>query len=228
MANESLYVGIELAGGNVRVAASNGQRVTISGVRNQEPSEWLELALYGLTGVPASVYATVALPTIMPESVRETIVRAGRNARFEGIFVCSSPYALARACDKQDEACAIVVDDEASSVALVRGGAPLPEEQDTVRPIAGREARELAIAARCLLKAQPRETHRRLVRAVIVGGEECEIERIGRWSILRELEMIGAIDPKIVPDPFAVAAGAERLAYELDYESWRRLSPRAA
>jgi hypothetical protein len=225
MATDSLYVGIEVAGGNVRVAASNGQRVTISGARHQEPNEWLELAIYGLTGVPPSVYATVALPTSMPDSVREAIVRAGRNARFEGVFVCSSPYALARGCDRQEEALAIVVADDASSLALVRGAAPCPEEQDIVRPIAGREARELAIAARCLLKTQKRDVQRRLVRSILVGGEEAELDRIGRWSILRELESIGAIAPTIVTETFAVAAGAERLAYELDYESWKKLSP---
>jgi hypothetical protein len=92
-----------------------------------------------------------------------------------------------------------------------------------VRPIAGREAREIAIAVRCLVKNHPRELVRTLLRHVVVTGEECELDRIGRHAIVRELETIGAT-PRLVSDPFVVAAGAEQLAFEIDQDTWRRLA----
>src|SRR5581483_2887204 len=119
MANEPLHVGIELAAAGIRVVASTGQRITISGARSQEPGEWLELALYGLSGGPGPGYATVAAPVAMSAQERAEIVRAGRGARFEGIFVCSAPHALARGVERQEGCVAIVVDPESTSVALV-------------------------------------------------------------------------------------------------------------
>ena len=223
MSNESLYVGIELASAGIRVVASSGQRVTISGARSQDPGEWLELALYGLAGVNGPVYATVAVPVTMPQEDRERIVRSGRGARFEGVFVCSTPHALARGAERQDGAIAVVVDPEATSVALVRSGASSGLDQDYVRPIAGREAREVAVTVRCLLKNHPRESQRRLLRCAIVTGDEMELDRIGRAALIRELEGIGA-SAQFVPDPFAVAAGAERLAFEIDQDTWLRLA----
>src|SRR5205823_1847869 len=160
----------------------------------------LELALYGLAGVPAFVYASVAVPVGMAIPEREAIARAGRNARFEGIFVCSTPHALARGAERQEGSIAVVIDPEATSIALVRGAAPTNHDEDLVRPIAGREAREIAIAVRCLLKAHPRDAVRRLLRNVILSGDEAEVERIGRNTLLRELEAIGAT-PTLLPDP---------------------------
>ena len=43
------------------------------------------------------------------------MVIAGRSARFEGVFVCSSPHALARGAERQQGSLAIVVDSEAAS-----------------------------------------------------------------------------------------------------------------
>jgi hypothetical protein len=223
MSNESLYVGIELAAAGIRVVASSGQRVTISGARSQDPGEWLELALYGLAGVNGPVYATVAAPVTVPQEERERIVRAGRGARFEGVFVCSTPHALARGVERHEGCIAVVVDPEATSVALVRSGASSGLDQDHVRPIAGREAREIAVTARCLLKNHPRDVQRRLLRCAVVTGDEDELERIGRNALLRELEGIGA-SAQLVAEPFTVAAGAERLAFEIDQETWHRLA----
>jgi hypothetical protein len=222
MSNESLYVGIELAAAGIRVVASTGQRVTISGARSKDPAEWLELALYGLAGINGLVYATVAVPVSMPIEEREEIVRSGRVARFEGVFVCSAPHALARGAERHDGCAGVVVDPEVTSVALVRSGASSGLDQDSVRPIAGREAREIAITVRCLVKNHPKDLARRLLKNVIVTGDELELDRIGRHSITRELEGIGAT-PQLVPDSFIVAAGAERLAFEIDQETWHRL-----
>lgn len=223
MATESLYVGIELATAGIRVVASTGQRVTISGARSQDPVEWLELALYGLAGVTGLVYATVAVPVSMPQAERDAIVRAGRAARFEGVFVCSSPHALARGAERHEGCIGVVVDPEVTSVALVRSGVSTGLDQDHVRPIAGREAREIAIAVRCLVKNHPRDVARRLLKCAAFTGDELELDRIGRHAIERELEAIGAV-PVHCSDPFVVAAGAERLAFEIDQETWRRLS----
>jgi hypothetical protein len=223
MSTDTLYVGIELAAQAIRVVASSGQRVTISGARAQDPNEWLELALYGLSGAPSSIYAAVATSLGASPAERDAIIRATRTPRFDGVFVCSTPYALARGVDRQDSAVSIVVDRHASSIALVRGSAPLRSEQDVVRPIAGREAREIAIAVRCLVKPHPRDMARRLLRNTVVSGDENEIERIGRAGVVRELEAIGAT-PVVLVDPFLVAAGAERLALELDHDTWRRLA----
>src|SRR5581483_2789220 len=220
---EALHVGIELASAGIRVVASTGQRVTISGTRAQDPGEWLELALYGLAGLNGPVYATVAVPVAMPISERELIVRCGRSARFEGVFVCSSPHALARGVERHEGCVAIVVDPQSASVALVRQGASSGLDQDSVRPIAGREAREIAIAVRCLVKPHPRETAWKLMRNVVVAGDDVELDRIGRHAVVRELESIGA-SPWLATDPFLVAAGAERLAFEIDQDTWRRLT----
>src|SRR5437870_3969340 len=160
--SETLYVGIELAAQVIRVVSSSGQRVTISGARAQDPNEWLELALYGLAGVPASLYATIAVPVASLAQEREAIVRAARSARFDGVFVCASPYALARGAERQESCVGVVIDALSTSIALVRGSAPNAVDQDVVRPIAGREAREIAIAVRCLVKAHPRDAARRL------------------------------------------------------------------
>lgn len=223
MSTESLYVGIELASAGIRVAASTGQRVTISGARSKDASEWLELALYGLAGVNGPVYATVAVPVGMSSDEREAIVRSGRGARFEGVFVCSTPHALARGVERQEGCVAVVVDSGASSIALVRSGASTGLDQDTVRPIPGREAREVAISVRCLVKNHTRDAARHLLRNVVVTGDEVELDRIGRPALLRELESIGA-QPQLVADPFVVAAGAERLAFEVDQETWHRMA----
>lgn len=227
MSSDTLYVGIELAAQAIRVVASSGQRVTISGARAQDPNEWLELALYGLSGAPSSIYASVATSLTANPAERDAIVRATRTPRFDGVFVCGTPYALARGVDRQDAAISIVVEADATSIAVVRGGLPPPRDQDLVRPIAGREAREIAISVRCLLRSHPRDAARLLLRNVVVSGDEGEIERIGRHLIVRELEALGAA-PLVLLDPFLVAAGAERLAYELDTDAWRRLagSPR--
>ncbi len=57
----------------------------------------------------------------------------------------------------------------------------------------------------------------------VVAGDDVELDRIGRHAIVRELEAIGA-SPWLATDPFLVAAGAERLAFEIDQDTWRRLT----
>jgi hypothetical protein len=220
---DALYVGIELATAGIRVVSSTGQRVTISGARAPDPAEWLELALYGLAGVNGPVYATVAVPVSTSQGEREAIARAGRGARFEGVFVCVSPHALARGVERPDACVAIVVDADATSIALIRSGASSALDQDFVRPIPGREARELAVSVRCLVKNHPREVARRLLRSAVFAGDEMELDRIGRSAIERELHSVGAT-AQHAADPFIVAMGAERLAFEIDQDTWRRLS----
>lgn len=210
---KTLYVGLDVyrhhGVGSVRVAASSGQRVVIARCDLKDPAEWLDLALYGLTGVPVDVRVAVCTHVPMTRDQRDAITKAG--GRFGSIAVHGSAYALTKG-SKREEALAIVVGDEGSSVAIVRGREPTAAEQDLVRPIARREARELAVSARCLLKTTPRDVVGRLLRSVVVSGDEDELERIGHKAILRELEALGAVAPTFTIDPFVVAEGAALIA----------------
>lgn len=224
MPGDPVFVGIELTSQAIRVVAGCGrQRSSVSGAGASAPQEWLELALYGLAVAPhRPLYAAIAVPAETSESAREEIVAAARTVRFAGAFVCPSPWALARGSERTEAAVAVVVDPRSSSIALVRGSAPLPQDQDRVRPIAGREARELAIAVRCLVKPHSREVARALLRNIVVAGDEEELDRIGRRQIIRELEALPGT-AEIAADPFVAAAGAERLASELEADEWERL-----
>jgi hypothetical protein len=225
MREESTYLGIDLTGGAIRVVASNGQRSSINGILTSDAEARLELALYGLSLPPdRAVYACVAVPCRTPvEESRELALAASRSAVFDGVYVCPAPFALARGCQRSGRAIAVVVEQGGSSIALVRDGTLEEEDQDFVRPIAGREARELAVSARCLLKRFPRPDARELLEWATVGGEPEEIERIRKSAIERELESIGA-KVEFFLDPFVVSIGACHLARELDRDSWLQTS----
>jgi hypothetical protein len=223
MRDNATYLGIDITRGGVRVVASNGQRSSIAGAQAPEPEGLLELALYGLSLPPErSVYACVAVPSGFPDDQAQKIARAAaRSALFDGVFLCPVTYAVARGVDASFAAVTVVIGSEASSVAIVRGELPTEEDQDTVRPILGREARELAISIRCLLKRYAREDARELLERTVVSGDPDEIERIRRSAIERELEAIGA-RIEFALDPFVAASGACTLARDLDDEAWRR------
>lgn len=202
-----LYLGIEVfrqCGVNsIRAVASSGQRVAISHCNLEDHSEWLDLVLYGLVGVPSDVRAAVcfSVPTSheLPKAIHG----------YKSVAAHSPAYALALSRGLS-EALAIIVGDSASLVAVVGKGPTV--EQDTVRPVAHREARELAVSARCLLKAAPKDLAFRVKRSVVIAGDTDELDRIGRATVMRELVGIGAVAPEIVTDPFMIAEGAMQIA----------------
>lgn len=201
-----LYLGIEVfrqCGINsIRAVASSGQRVAISHCNTESHSEWLDLVLYGLIGVPSDVRAAVCFSVPTGHELPKT------THGYKSIAVHSSAHALALSRGLS-EALAVVVGDSVSLVAVV-GGPKI--EQDTVRPVAHREARELAVSARCLLKAAPKDLAFRVKRSVVIGGDQDELNRIGRATVVRELVGVGAVAPEIVTDPFMIAEGAMQLA----------------
>jgi len=213
MAEDTTYLGIDLTSDSIRVAASNGQRTAINGVRTDDWDARLELALYGLSLTPdRRVYACVAVPSLFPlEEARELGLAAARNISFEDVRISPVPLATARAVGRSARAVSIVLDSMGTSVALVRASTAEPLDQDFIRPIAGREAREVAVSVRCLLKRHDRSAWRDFLASTIVAGDPGEIERIRRTSIERELETLGArVD--FLLEPFAAAIGACHLA----------------
>ena len=132
----------------------------------------------------------------------------------------------AHACREDEELSLVVVEDGLSSVGILRGTPLRLLGDDRVRRIAGREAREVAVSLRCLLKQQSPEAVRRYLRRVLVVGEEAEIERIGRGQFVRELESLGAREVEFELDPFLVANGAMLLAQETGQQTWRRIRRR--
>lgn len=213
MADDAIYLGIDLTSDSIRVAASNGQRTAINGVRTDDWDARLELALYGLSLNPERrIYACVAVQSLFPlDEARELGLAAARNIAFEDVRVSPLPLATARAAGRNSRAVSIALDAAGTSVALVRGGVVEEPDQDFIRPIPGREAREIAVSVRCLLKRHDRAAWRDLLACTVVSGDPSEIERIRRASIERELEGLGAkVD--FLLDPFAASIGACHLA----------------
>lgn len=212
---EALYIGFEVAETTIRAVASDGRRISVARHSQDTPEEWLEMCLYGfgvssLVGVSSLICLGIATPVAMKAVNRGAIISAVSTR-----FYCT-PYALARGVGWQDSAVAVVVEREAISVAVIRGCPPSHLEIDTIHPAPTREAREIAVSVRCLLKAYPRGIARGLLGHVCVAGDEAEIDRIGKHAIAKELSAMGATI-RFPGDSHVIAAGAERLAYEHDF-----------
>jgi hypothetical protein len=230
---EEVYLGVSLSEAAIRVSASTGQRSAITSAQLAAPGDWFELITYGLA-LPEShrLLGCVALPSGAPRETRDALTRAAREAGWDGLLVVSGVLAAGRAlrshaCKEAEELAVALVDQGLTSVGIVRGTPPRLVQDDPVRSIGGREAREVAVSLRCLLKARPRAEVRGLLQRVLVVGDEEEVQRIGRSAFVREIEGLGAREVSFELDPFLVAQGALELAKGTGPQTWRRLNRRA-
>jgi len=216
-----VYLGVATGTRQISAAAGSGERSAFT-IRGQlEPERWTELTSDQLgLDAPHVIYACVAVPSGTTSKETERIVRAGRSAGWDAILVVSTLLAGDRGASADPWRAAIQLDHDQSSVGFLRGDRL--EGHDRVRAIPGREARELAVSLRCLFKdlAEPRE---RLRAPVLVTGEPDELERIGKRSLLRELEAIGLRRVEFELDPLRLARGAAAIAERTARPRWRRL-----
>lgn len=220
-------VGIDFGPDRVRVFAPNGV-ADFTRRAARTPAECIAIVRASVGSVPPPLCAMIALPVGTDPETRDVLLRmavgAGKCA-FDSVQICTAPHALARKLDVRRRV-AIVVDRIVSSVAIVGESGAAFREVDSVRPIPGREARELAIAVRCLVKNKPPRVRAGLLEGVVVGGDPAEITRLGPTTLAAEFRQIGA-RLSFVDDPFAVAEGARALGLDMDGDAWS-VGPRKA
>lgn len=229
---ENVFLGVAVGENAVHVTSSLGQRSAITSERLRSPEDWIELATYGIQ-LPErrELLACVAVPSGYPREKGDEIIRAARAAGWDGVLLVSSLHAAGRAIRAQTtsqrgDLAMVVVDPAISSVGILRDEPLGIRSDDHVHPIAGREAREVAVSLRCLLKLRPRDDLRRLLRRVVIAGDMQEVDRIGRRQFVRELEGLGVKQVEFDLDPFLIACGAELLAAETERQTWRRIRRR--
>lgn len=225
---ENVYLGVGVGSRAVHITSSLGQRSAITSERLHAPEDWIELATYGIQ-LPEGheLLACVAVPSGYPREQGDEIIRAARVAGWDAVLLVNSVHAAGRALVEGEHDMAVaVVDSSVSSVGIVRGTPLGLRADDVVHPIPGREAREVAVSLRCMLKHRPRDEVRELLRRVVVTGDAAEIDRIGRRLFVRELEGLGALSVEFDLDPFLVANGARRIAAETERRTWRRIRRR--
>ena len=223
-----MYLGVGVGNHSIHVTSSLGQRSSITSDRVRAPQDWVELATYGIS-LPEDhrLLACVAVPSGGSREESNEIVSAARQANWDGVLLVSAVHAAARAIKERtvEEATLtiVVVDSGVSSVGILSSHPLAVVDDDPVHPVAGREAREVAVSLRCLLKQRPKAELRELLRRVLVTGDQEEVERIGRRLFERELEALGIQTVEFETDPFLVARGAELIAAETATQAWHRI-----
>lgn len=223
-----MYLGVGVSAHAVHVSSSLGQRSSITSERLRSPEDWIELATYGVQ-LPEGhqLLACVAVPSGHPREEGDEIIRAARLAGWDGVLLVNAVHAAGRALVEAEHDLAVaVVDSKVSSVGILRAEPLTLRSDDFVHPIAGREAREVAVSLRCMLKTRPRAEVRQLLRRVVVTGDANEIDRIGRRLFVRELEALGVLQVEFDLDPFLVSNGAQKIAAETERRTWRRIRRR--
>ena len=219
---ERIFLGVHASSRAVAVQASNGGQTSITAERLSAPADWVELTTYGLRlPTPSTVYACVAVPSGTTKEERQALVRAGRDAGWDAVLVVNALRAAAQGLERSDLQALLVVDSGRSSVGLC-AGARL-QNHDHVNQIPGREARELAVSLRILLKGRSREERRELLRHLVVLGDPEEVTRIGQRTLAEELEQLGVREVEFELDPYLIARGALRIASSTERIHWRRL-----
>jgi len=223
---QRVFLGVAPSGSTIHVVSSLGQRSSISSDGMGAPEDWIELATYGLPlPEPHTLLACVAIPSGASRRERDAIVHGARQAGWDGVHLVSSLAAVRRATGVPEDPGLglplVVVEPGVSSVGIVGWPSERLIGDDRVRPIAGREAREVAVSLRCLLKARPRDELRPLLRRVVVAGDLEEVERVGRRAYETELERLGVQRVEFDLDPYLVASGALRIAEETAPGAWR-------
>lgn len=226
--SRTVYLGIEAGRRAIHICSNLGHQSSISADAIGAAEDWVELATYGLQ-LPEhdQLLACVALPSGLDQREGAAILRAARAAGWDGVLLVNVAHAAGRGLSGRDapegDALAVVVlDRQVSTVGLLAGAPLMLEGSDHVNPIPGREARELAVSLRCLIKQRPRDLARRLLRRVVVAGDGDELARIGARKLAVELEGVGVSTVDFELEPFLPARGATRIAYQTAAQTWRR------
>ncbi|MBL4846083.1 MAG: hypothetical protein JKY65_11195 [Planctomycetes bacterium] len=225
MANErehTVFLGVSVGAQRISAFSSEGERPAFSIEGELDPERWSELATDQLAlDPPFAIYACVAVSSGTTGAETEEIVRAGRSAGWDAVLVVSSLLAARQGGERERALRPMVhVDHGISSVGFLRG--ERLEGHDRIRSIPGREAREIAVSLRCLFK-ELAESGERLRGGAVVVGEAEEIDRLGRRSLVRELEGLGIRQVEFDPDPYRLARGAMAIAAKTGRSRWRRL-----
>lgn len=214
MSGQKILFGIEYTQSNIRVTTSLGHRSMITG-QFTDAEQWLGHLFYGIT-IPSEsrVSGAIALPVNILREQGQTIQRSAKKFRFERVMICSTCYALAQGMPINNDLISVHVAQGVSSIGIVRRSGPNPELEDFARAIPGREAREILVSLRCLLKSTRREQRASLKENVIVGGDAQAIEAMGKTNLEKELWTLGIV-PQFIDDAHASAVGALDLARRL-------------
>jgi hypothetical protein len=209
----------------VRFVLPEGRCISLHGTLTPN-LHWLEPGLSALREQPGPWYVALAAPPYFTQGERDRLLAAllapMSFGRVDAAILCATARALACAVGL-NECITIAVHPVVSCLRIIGGGAPVTLEEDRVRPIAGREARELALSVRCLMKGQPRSLVPTLLENVVIGGDREEIERIGRDAIRHELVRVGA-RCVFAAEPYRIASGAQAIALALPPATWQKLS----
>ena len=214
MSVQKILFGIEYTEANIRVTTSMGHRSMITG-RFTDAEQWLGHLFYGMS-IPSKsrLMGAITLPVNILREHGPNIQRAAKNFRFDRVMICSTCYAMAQGIPIQADLVSIHVAPGVSSIGIVRRAGPDPELEDFARPIVGREAREVLVSLRCLLKSVPKEQRAKLIENVVVGGDSEALAVLGKERLKEELWTLGA-EPVFIEDAHAAAVGALDLARRL-------------
>lgn len=214
MSAQKILFGIEYTPSAIRVTTSLGHRSMITG-QFSDAEQWLGHLFYGIT-IPSDsqVTGSIALPVNILKESGQAIQRSAKKFRFQRVLICSTCYAQAQGVPINSDLISVHVAPGVSSVGIVRRAGPNPEFEDYARPIAGREAREILVSLRCLLKSTRHEQQAVLKENVIVGGDASALESMGKERLEKELWTLGIV-PRFLDDAHASAVGALDLARRL-------------
>ena len=223
MASQQLLFGIEYTHSAIRVTTSRGHRSLITG-RFEEAAEWLSHIFYGVGAAPKDpVRGVISMPINLLREKGSEIAKAAKQNRFERVLTCSTCYSLAHSEALKNEVVVIHVTPDVSSVAIIGFERPSTQQGDFVRPIPGREAREIAVSLRCLLKPASADRRRRLIENVILGGDTETIARLGADKLEKELWTLGVI-PRFIENVHAAAEGSLNIARRSQAQGWEKTS----
>lgn len=203
-------LGVDFDGQTIVIVDGEGKRTVMNG-QFLASYDWLDVLRMSVGNVPArDIALALALPVNLLKGP-ENYAKAARDYKFQSVITCSSSYAMAVALPVIGPLVVIRLSPNGNSVSCVSRGLPSSDEEDFVRPIAGREARELVVSVRCLLKDRRREERRRFLRRVIIGGDPAELRRLGQRSLEQEFRALGVV-PEFQADRYIAATGAMELA----------------
>jgi len=221
VSKESITLGVYVGGSSVESVSSRGHETVIGTQATQEPEAWLELILYGISHDSGQeLRGAFAFGAGVSRKLEFNLRRKARAAGFHMVLVVPATAAAREGLSGEEldpQVPLIVLHPERSQLGV-------GDRADWVRPIPGREARELAVSLRCLLKSlTPGERRERLRRVVVVGSDEI-VDAYGRRTIEDELRGIGARKVEFRHEAFALARGALEVGRKTPRTLWRRVA----
>lgn len=220
VSKESITLGVYVGGSSVEAVSSRGHETVIGTQATHEPDAWLELILYGISlDSGQELRGAFTFGAGASRELEFNLRRKARSAGFHMVLIVPATTAAREGLSGELEAEVplIVLHPERSQLGV-------GERFDWVRPIAGREARELAVSLRCMLKSlSPAQRRERLRRVVVVGSEEV-VDAFGRRAIEDELRGIGARKIEFRYESLSLARGALALGQQTPRTLWRRVA----